>query len=308
MHGQIECLFLKKAAESAPNYIERWNRRQIPSVKTVRIAGFLEQFLGFLRVIRQRFGLQGKIHDAWNDHGSRRAEAQTGSLVNGLSIDGVVGRQTYPLVMPGRLRVPLLSKIEPLNGGMPGVDQDQLWITLDLFSHFAFQGKRDVSLAPLEHGQAGRPLGYAFHNDAFDIRGMPPVRFIGLQDQFYARRMAHELIRAHTDRMLFEAVLPHLLQVFLGHDYPRCGRRGAIEGHEVGPGLMHMEAHRAGIYHLNVFDLCLEFRRADPFVACEAKDNILSSTGITVVELQTRAQLELVRQAVWTFTPRLRQG
>ena len=115
---------------------------------------------------------------------------------------------------------------------------------------------------------------------------MAPVRFIGLQDQFYARRMADELVRPHTDWMLFEAVLPNLLQVFLGHDYPCCGRGGAIEGHEVRPGLMQMEAHCAGVYRLNVFDLCLEFRSANPFVAREAKDHVLNSTGITVVKFQ----------------------
>src|SRR5215831_14750274 len=71
---------------------------------------------------------------------------------------------------------------------------------------------------------------------------------------------------------------------------------------------MQMEAHCAGIYHLNIFDLCLEFRSANPFVACEAKDHILSSTGITVVEFPTRTQLELVCQAIWAFAPRLRQG
>src|SRR4029434_1550381 len=147
---------------------------------------------------------------AWNDHSSRWAEAQTGSLINGLPIDGVVGRQTHPLVMPGRLWVPLLGEIEPLNRGVPGVDQLQLWITLDLFSYLAFQGKRDVSLAALEHGQAGRALGNALHNDAFDVWRMAPVRCIGLQDQFYTRGMADELIGPHTDRMLFEAVLPNL--------------------------------------------------------------------------------------------------
>ena len=101
---------------------------------------------------------------------------------------------------------------------------------------------------------------------------------------------------------------PTCSRYFLGTTIPAGGRGGAIEGHEVGPGLREMEAHRAGIYYLNIFDFCLQFRRADPFVACEAKDHILSSTGITVVEFQARAQLKLVRQAIRAFAPRLRQG
>ena len=61
----------------------------------------------------------------------------------------------------------------------------------------------------------------------------------------------------------FKAVLSNLLQVFLRHDNPPR-LRWCHKGHEVGPGLMQMEAHCAGIYHLNVFNLRLEFRSPNP--------------------------------------------
>src|SRR6266566_5303455 len=102
--------------------------------------------------------------------------------------------------------------------------------------------------------------------------------------------MAHDLIRPQTDGMLFKAIVPDLLYIFLGHDDPCRGRSGAIEGHEVGPGLMQLEAHRARIHRLNVFHLRLEFPSTYAPVACEAKDHIVSGAGITVVEFETRAQ------------------
>ena len=68
-----------------------------------------------------------------------------------------------------------------------------------------------------------------------------------------------------------------------------------------------MEAHRAGIYRLNVFHLRLEFPSTYAPVACEAKDHIVSGAGITVVEFETRAQGEFIRCAIRAFAPRLCQ-
>jgi hypothetical protein len=60
--------------------------------------------------------------------------------------------------------------------------------------------------------------------------------------------------------MFFEAVLAHLLQVFLGHYEPSgCGSR-PVEGHEVGPGGVQMEAHGQRIDDLYAFDLRVQLR------------------------------------------------
>ena len=75
-----------------PNHIEGRNGRQLTGVEAVRIAGLSQQLPGLFGVVRQRFGLQGKVHDTRNDHRGRRAEAQAGGLVDRLPVEGVVGR------------------------------------------------------------------------------------------------------------------------------------------------------------------------------------------------------------------------
>ena len=60
-------------------------------------------------------------------------------------------------------------------------------------------------------------------------RHFAPVLFKGLQDQFQASLVTHEFVWAGPDGVLGEAVVTHLLEIFLGHDPRRAGGRCGIE-------------------------------------------------------------------------------
>src|SRR5919106_817979 len=60
-----------------------------------------------------------------------------------------------------------------------------------------------------------------------------------------------------ADRGLLEAVVADLLDVLPGHDPAGPGGRAAVEGHEVGPGLLEMEPHARRVDHLDLADFVL---------------------------------------------------
>src|SRR5215831_1722911 len=123
----------------------------------------------------------------------------------------------------------------------------------------AFSGAHPPPLFPLSHG---------------DARTAEKCKFL-----------CDELIGTQTDGMFFEAVLAHLLQVFLGHHEPG-GRRGRpVEGHEVGPGGVQMETHGQRIDDLDALDLRMQLRGPAALVALEAKLHVFGGAGIAVVEL-----------------------
>ena len=118
--------------------------------------------------------------------------------------------------------------------------------------------------------------------------------------------MAHELVRPQADRLLLEAVVADLLDVPPGHHPARRRRRRAVEGHEVGEGLVEVEAHAVGIDDRDLAHLVLE--RPGPLVALEAELHVLGGERVPVVELQPLAQLELVRALIGADRPRLGQA
>ncbi|OLC00517.1 MAG: hypothetical protein AUH30_02350 [Candidatus Rokubacteria bacterium 13_1_40CM_68_15] len=118
--------------------------------------------------------------------------------------------------------------------------------------------------------------------------------------------MAHELVRAETDRLLLEAVVSHSLHVLLGHDPARARHQAAVEVHEVGPGLVEVETDAVGPDDLDVADLLAHLPGA--LAALEAEFHVLGREGIAVVELQSLAQLELVDALIRAHRPRLREA
>src|SRR5439155_883688 len=79
---------------------------------------------------------------------------------------------------------------------------------------------------------------------SLDVWSVPPVARIRFQHDLDARRVAHELVRAGADRILAKSLVADFFQVFLGHDDAGGGGRRAVEGHEVGPRLLQLEADR----------------------------------------------------------------
>ena len=118
--------------------------------------------------------------------------------------------------------------------------------------------------------------------------------------------MAHELVGSQPDRLSPEAVVAHLLHVLLGHD-PACpGRERAVEGHDVGPRLVQLEAHPVGGDDRHLPDLLLE--DLGPLGAQEAELHVLGGERIAVVEPEALAQLELVGALIRAHGPRLGQA
>src|SRR5207247_10393440 len=113
---------------------------------------------------------------------------------------------------------------------------------------------------------------------------------------------------AGANRMSAEAVVADLGDVLLRHHDPGRRRGGAVEGHEVGPWLLQVEAHRQRIDGLDLSDTRLELRRARALVALEPELHVLGRDGVAVVELEPSAQLELIALGVGTLLPRLRQA
>jgi hypothetical protein len=83
--------------------------------------------------------------------------------------------------------------------------------------------------------------GYRLHHHVFDGRALTPIPVEGLEHQLDPRRERHELVGTGADRMLLEAGIADLFDIFLRNDPP--GAAGArIEGQKVGPRLVELEA------------------------------------------------------------------
>ena len=121
---------------------------------------------------------------------------------------------------------------------------------------------RNVDLAAFQHRRARGGLRHALEDQPLHRRHLAPVALVGLHDQLDARRVAHELVGAEADRMLLEALVSDLLDIFLRHDQPAPLRERAVEGHEVGPRLVEMEAHAMGVDDLDLLDLVVQDLRA----------------------------------------------
>jgi hypothetical protein len=144
----------------------------------------------------------------------------------------------------------------------------------------------DIDLPLLDHRHARAGVHHTLEDEALDVGRFAPVLLIGLHDQPDSRRMADKLIRPQPDRMFPEAIVPHLLEVFLRDDPPRRRGHGAVKGHEVGPGLVQVEAHPVGIDDLHLPHPLVEDLR---LVAGEAEFHILGGEGVAVVEPQPLA-------------------
>ena len=113
--------------------------------------------------------------------------------------------------------------------------------------------------------------------------------------------MAHEPVGPETDRLLLEAVVAHSLDVLLRHHPARAADERAIERHEVGPGLVQLEAHAVRIDDRDLPHLVVQDLRS--LGAMEAELHVLGGERIAVVELEPLTQLELVDALIRAHRP-----
>src|SRR5437870_876552 len=160
-------------------------------------------------------------------------------------------------------------------------------------------GRACTTPAPLperhrDRAGARRPVAQATEHEPLNARHLAPVPFVRLEHELDARGEAHEAVRPRADRRLLEAVVTHLLDVFLRHDPAAAGRGSTVERHEVRPRLLQDEPHASRVDDLDLADALLEELRPRALVAVERELHDVRGHRIAVVELDALAQHELV--------------
>ena len=281
---------------------------ELAGVEAVRVPGFGQELRRFLGVVGVQGGRPGELEVLRDDAPRDFREAQRFGLIDGLPVEGQVGGEAHALVGPRRLGIPLLGEEQPERAGDGGRLEGEARGPLELLRQRAPDRVDDVDLAPLQRRQAGRLVGDHAEAQRLDARRLAPVVLVGLEHELDARRERHEAVRPGADGRLLEPVVSNLLHIFLRDDPAGAGRRAAVEGHEVGPGLLQSEAHPLGVHDLHRGDLLLQELRGRASVALEGELDVLGGDRIAVVELDAFAQDELVGQAVGRGAPGLRQA
>src|SRR5213594_535150 len=245
--------------------------REVATVEAVRVAGLDQELLGAFRVVGVRIDGDRELHRPRDDVAGDTGEAELLGFVDRLPIDGEARGESHPLVVPRRLRIPLLDEVEEEDPVGPRGDELQPVRAPDLLGHRARQEVRHVHLAALERGRARRLVGDAPEDQALDARNLAPVAFERLEDQLHARGEADEPVGSGADRGLLEAVLADALDVLLRHDPAGARRRRPVERHEVGPRLLQDEPDPARVDDLHLLDLVLEELRCPAAVTLEGE-------------------------------------
>jgi hypothetical protein len=136
------------------------------------------------------------------------------------------------------------------------------------------------------------------------MRSLAPVVRVRLQDHLDPRLVADQAIGAETNRVVLEGVVADGLNVFLGHNPADSSGHSAVEGQEIRPGLVQVEADVVGIDDLHGLDLLLQLPGACPLVALEAELDVFGGKRIAVMKFHALSQLEVVRPAVLALAPR----
>ncbi len=96
---------------------------QFSGVKAVGIPGFGQQLFRFGRIVGVRLNGEGKLEGARDNIPRRRGSPQRFRLAQGGAVNGIVGRQPHPLIMPGGLGIPLVEVIQKENANTTGKGQ-----------------------------------------------------------------------------------------------------------------------------------------------------------------------------------------
>ena len=182
---------------------ERRRRHEIADVDPVRIARLGEKLLG----LRGSYGSGGVCSANSITRGTmtrgRRTEAETGDLVDRLTIQRVVGREPHALVVPRRLRIPLLGELDPVDRRVLGRDELQPRVALHVLRVLAVERVGDVGFAVLQHRHPRRPLGHALHDEPLDDGHAAPVARVRLEHDLDAGACGSRSCRARRRSVAF---------------------------------------------------------------------------------------------------------
>src|SRR5262249_24012107 len=138
---------------------------------------------------------------------------------------------TYAPIVPGRLRIPVIQKIQPMSrrkGRLHGESRR----SLDILGR---EQVGDVDFATFECGKARRVVWNDAEDQALDGRRLPPVSVEGLRHDSHAGCEGPEAVRPRPDRRPLEAVVTDLLDVLFRNDPASPGCQCAVKDHEIGP-------------------------------------------------------------------------
>jgi hypothetical protein len=105
--------------------------------------------------------------------------------------------------------------------------------------------------------------------------------------------------------VFLESLVADLFHVLLRHDPARARRERAVVRHEIGERLVEVKAHARRADDLDVADPI--FQHLADLGPLEAPLDVVRRERVTVVELQSLAQLEIVDALIRAHRPRLRE-
>src|SRR5262245_50514384 len=241
----------------------------VSGVEPFGMTSFAQQLLCLFTIVNRR----GRLPEGFEIVANNRVSAdkrmpKDERVVDAFAVNREARRTAHALIMPRRLRVPLLGKVEAErclhDGGLEG----QTRRLLHSRRQFTADGIGNIDLPPLEGSQARGFVGNDLEDEALHAWRFAPVLVEGLQDQLHAGREGDELVGSCANWGLLEAVIADLLDVSAGDDPP--SRRGArVKGQKVWPRLFEPEADKAGTRDFDPGDTVLKQVARSATVALE---------------------------------------
>src|SRR5262249_40877950 len=155
----------------------------LAGVEAIRVTSVCQQLSGLGRIVYWGRRLPIVFEAVRDDAAGKLGVAKRQCLVDGLAVDGQAGRESHPLVVPWRLRVPLVGEIEPLRArGVYRLEGEPLG-ALQLLGQFTADRVDNVDIAPLERSQPRGLVGDRPEYQALDARGLAPILIEGLEGQ-----------------------------------------------------------------------------------------------------------------------------
>ena len=128
------------------------------------------------------------LEGIWNDASGDLRVAERDRFIHGLAVNGEAGGLPRPLVVPRRLRVPLICEVDPERCRREDRFEGQPRRAAQLFGELAADRVDDVDLAALQRGQPCRLFGNRSEHQAFNAGGLAPIFVECFEHQLHAGR------------------------------------------------------------------------------------------------------------------------
>ena len=276
-------------------------------VKAVRVTSLDEKSPGPDGIVRVPRRLPVELEARGDDAPDQFGKSQGLRLVHRGPVNGIVRGQAHSPVVPRRLRVPLVSEVDPLCRLTDVGLQRQPRGPPEILGQRTANRVGDVHLAALQRGQPRGLVRDRLQDKPLHVRRLSPVLIEGLEDELDARAERDEPVGASADRSLLEALVADLFDVFPGHD-PAGAGGGRVERHEVRPRPLETNADTPRVRRLDGRHTLLQRLLRDAPVTLERELDVLGCDRVTVVELRPAAEDELVDEPIRGHAPRLGQA